>query len=120
MTILSRLIVWTWDASAWPSLNDFLFSVGAILFTLCSCSWVIAANSVTSLVARDLKSGQLLGSLLGLVPFLLVLGCMRLFGMQFGINVLAIAGSICLILAVASFVVAIKSIPCGICANLES
>ncbi len=109
MTIFSRLTVLLWEAAAWPSSNDFWFSVGMILFTLCSCSWVIAANSVTSLVVRDLKTAHMLGSLLGLVPFLVVLGCLRFFGLQFGVGVLALAGGFCLILAVASFVVAIRA-----------
>ncbi len=108
-TLVSRVVVLLWVGSSWGSSEEYWFTVVMFLFTLSSASWVIAANSILSLMIRDPKAAQMLGSIANLVPFLLGLILIRVLGLDFNVKALMIIGGICLLLAIVSFIAALQA-----------
>jgi hypothetical protein len=109
VTLLSRVVVLMYMNSSWSTSEDYWFTVMMFAFTLGSTSWIIAANSVLSLVIRDPKAAQMMGSLATLVPFILGLVIVRFAGMKLGLPAMGVVGGICVGLAVLSFFAAIQA-----------
>lgn len=109
VTLLSRLVVLFHLQVAWQNAEEYWFTVVMLGFTMGSASWIIAANSILSLVIRDPKAAQMLGSLATLVPFVLGLLIVRAAGLKLGLPALGVVGGICIALAIMSFLAAIKA-----------
>lgn len=109
VTLFSRLVVLIYMGSSWNSSEEYWFTVMMFAFTLGSTSWIIAANSILSLVIRDPKSAQMLGSLATLVPFIFGLLIVRIAGLKLGMTAIGIVGGICVGLAFLSFLAALQA-----------
>jgi ABC-type transport system involved in multi-copper enzyme maturation permease subunit len=107
MGMCSHLTLWLHWSTPWPNSSDFWFTAVGALFAICACSWVVAANSATSLIVRNPQSARLMGGVHSVAPYVVGIGVNRIFGVGLDLTALAIVGGLCMALAVASFVFAI-------------
>lgn len=101
--LLARTTIFLFTRMTWSNWDAMLFSVGSQIVTAGICSWVIAANSMVSLLFRDTKISQLLGSFLGYLPFLLALISTNTIEIRPNLNGMLITSIVSLVLASLSF-----------------
>jgi len=103
MSLMSRACLFFSIGVLWNSVDEFLFSLGVGFFSLSYVSWVIAANSLISLVLRDSRLGQFSGTILIVLPVVFVVSLSQGSLQTIGLQGLAMGAVFCFVLAAGSF-----------------